>query len=85
MASTKGTSLDTGLKLDDVQSLNEYWEEARGLYAPFESGQKTGSSDVYFHEMPGGQVRLFSFVLKSKFLFWLQFILVRVLTFRLSC
>ena len=59
VASTEGTAYDTGLKLEDVQSLNEYWEECRGLYAPFESGQKTGSSDVYFHEMPGGQVRLF--------------------------
>jgi pyruvate carboxylase len=35
----------------------EYWEECRGLYAPFESGQKSGSADVYLHEMPGGQVR----------------------------
>ena len=34
---------------------NEYWEECRGLYAPFESGQKSGSADVYIHEMPGGQ------------------------------
>lgn len=33
----------------------EYWEECRGLYAPFESGQKSGSADVYLHEMPGGQ------------------------------
>ena len=24
-------------------------------YAPFESGQLAGSSDVYKHEMPGGQ------------------------------
>jgi len=55
VASTNGTAHDTGLKLADVQSLNEYWEECRGLYAPFESGQKTGSCDVYFHEMPGGQ------------------------------
>jgi pyruvate carboxylase len=55
VASTSGTAHDTGLKLADVQALNEYWEECRGLYAPFESGQKTGSSDVYFHEMPGGQ------------------------------
>ncbi|CAE7616069.1 pyc-1, partial [Symbiodinium microadriaticum] len=27
----------------------------RGIYAPFESGQKSGSADVYDHEMPGGQ------------------------------
>jgi pyruvate carboxylase len=55
VASTQGTPLDTGLSLKSVQALNEYWEECRGLYAPFESGQKTGSSDVYHHEMPGGQ------------------------------
>ena len=55
VASTTGTSLDTGLDLKQVQALNEYWEECRGLYAPFESGQKTGSIDVYEHEMPGGQ------------------------------
>lgn len=35
--------------------MNEYWEECRGLYAPFESGQKSGSADVFVHEMPGGQ------------------------------
>lgn len=55
VASTQGSDFDTGLDLKNVQSLNEYWEECRGLYAPFESGQKTGSSDVYTHEMPGGQ------------------------------
>ena len=27
----------------------------RTLYAPFESGQLSGSSDVYEHEIPGGQ------------------------------
>jgi pyruvate carboxylase len=55
VAATKGTNLDTGIDLKHVQAVNEYWEECRGLYAPFESGQKTGSSDVYEHEMPGGQ------------------------------
>lgn len=55
VASTTGTELETGIDLRKIQALNEYWEECRGLYAPFESGQKTGSSDVYEHEMPGGQ------------------------------
>lgn len=55
VASTAGTDLDTGLDLHEVSKLNEYWEECRGLYAPFESGQKSGSADVYIHEMPGGQ------------------------------
>lgn len=55
VASMKNTKWDTGLHEDQIMALNEYWEECRGLYAPFESGQKTGSSDVYEHEMPGGQ------------------------------
>jgi pyruvate carboxylase len=55
VASTAGTSLDTGLSLREISAVNDYWEECRGLYAPFESGQKTGSADVYIHEMPGGQ------------------------------
>eukprot|EP00804_Cyclotella_cryptica_P012773 CCRYP_010552-RD/>CCRYP_010552-RD protein AED:0.09 eAED:0.09 QI:1467/1/1/1/0.92/0.85/14/1156/605 len=55
VASTQGTKLDTGIDLHQVSTLNEYWEECRGLYLPFESGQKSGSADVYIHEMPGGQ------------------------------
>ena len=55
VASTSGTPIDTGLDPGQIQSLNEYWEECRGLYAPFESGQKTGSSDVFVNEIPGGQ------------------------------
>ncbi|CBN79581.1 pyruvate carboxylase [Ectocarpus siliculosus] len=47
--------LDTGLDMDEITKVNDYWEECRGLYAPFESGQKSGSADVYNHEMPGGQ------------------------------
>jgi len=53
----KNTPQETGLNMSEINAVNEYWEEARGLYAPFESGQKSGSSDVYDHEMPGGQVR----------------------------
>ena len=53
VASTAGGDLDTGMTLEEVSKVNEYWEECRGLYAPFESGQKSGSADVYIHEMPG--------------------------------
>lgn len=51
----KGGDLDTGLSFAHMSAINDYWEEARGVYAPFESGQKSGSADVYIHEMPGGQ------------------------------
>jgi pyruvate carboxylase len=29
--------------------------QTRALYAPFESDLRSSSSDVYYHEMPGGQ------------------------------
>merc|ERR1712072_1343704 len=51
----KGTPLDTGIEPFDLAPLATYWDQARGLYAPFESGLKSGTSDVYEHEMPGGQ------------------------------
>ncbi|MEZ6141338.1 MAG: pyruvate carboxylase [Zavarzinella sp.] len=40
---------------DTIQDVSNYWEEARLPYTPFESGMKAASSEVYLHEMPGGQ------------------------------
>ncbi|GLC41025.1 hypothetical protein PLESTB_000951200 [Pleodorina starrii] len=50
-----GTDLDTGINPADIIPLSTYWEQTRQLYAPFESNMKAVSSDVYLHEMPGGQ------------------------------
>jgi pyruvate carboxylase len=55
VANLAGTERDTGIQLSNLPPLNSYWEDVRSLYAPFESGQLSGSSDVYFHEIPGGQ------------------------------
>jgi pyruvate carboxylase len=55
VASLKGTELDSGLGLDSIEPLGTYWDDVRGLYLPFESGQLAGTSDVYVHEIPGGQ------------------------------
>jgi pyruvate carboxylase len=49
-----GTKSDTGIDKSLVSGLNTYWENVRSLYLPFESGQLSGSSDVYEHEIPGG-------------------------------
>jgi pyruvate carboxylase len=46
---------DTGLDPAVIRQLSFYWEAARGQYAAFESDLKTGTSEVYLHEMPGGQ------------------------------
>jgi len=50
-----GTEKDTGIDKKLVGPLNTYWENTRNMYLPFESGQLSGSSDVYEHEIPGGQ------------------------------
>jgi len=55
VGSLMGTEYDTGIDFEKVLEINQYWEQARLLYAPFESGQKSGSSDVYLNEIPGGQ------------------------------
>lgn len=55
VANMAGTELDTGIKASEIAPLNTYWENVRQIYAPFESGQLSGSSDVYQHEIPGGQ------------------------------
>ena len=54
-AAVSGSERDTGLDLDAMQSLSQYWEGVRRYYAPFEADMRAGTSDVYKHEMPGGQ------------------------------
>ncbi len=42
----------------DMTKLNQfsnYWEDIREYYYPFESGLKSGTAEVYQHEIPGGQ------------------------------
>ena len=55
LANVQGTEQDTGLDSELITPLNTYWENIRSLYVPFESGQLSTSSDVYSHEIPGGQ------------------------------
>jgi len=44
-------------KLDEghVREASLYWEQVRNNYKAFETDFKGGSSDVYLHQMPGGQ------------------------------
>lgn len=57
VACLQGTKLDTGLDLNDITKYSAYWEQTRTLYAPFECclTMKSGNSDVYLNEIPGGQ------------------------------
>ena len=46
---------DTGLDVAAIREVSNYWEAVRQQYAAFESGLEAPASEVYLHEMPGGQ------------------------------
>ncbi len=54
-AALENTERDSGLDYGRIAPFSRYWEGVRRYYAPFESDIRAGSSDVYRHEMPGGQ------------------------------
>ncbi|TLG80224.1 pyruvate carboxylase [Vagococcus zengguangii] len=43
------------INMKNVQQINHYWESVRRYYAPFENGMNAPHTEVYQHEMPGGQ------------------------------
>lgn len=45
----------TGLQPAKLRQLSDYFEDVRRFYAPFEPNIRSGTADVYRHEMPGGQ------------------------------
>ncbi|MEC8582071.1 MAG: pyruvate carboxylase [Pseudomonadota bacterium] len=49
------TERDTGLDIGAIREISNYWEAVRGQYAAFESSLQAPASEVYLHEMPGGQ------------------------------
>ena len=55
VAALQHTPRDTGLDLPALNDFSDYWEAVRAYYAPFDTAPKSGSAEVYLHEMPGGQ------------------------------
>jgi len=53
--SLKGTERDTGLDVTAIRQISNYFEQVREHYKAFESGLQAPASEVYLHEMPGGQ------------------------------
>jgi pyruvate carboxylase len=51
----RNTDRDTGLDVGAIRQISNYWEAVRQQYRAFESGLEAPSSEVYLHEMPGGQ------------------------------
>jgi pyruvate carboxylase len=55
VAALAHTERDTGLNFDALNRCSDYWETVRTFYTPFDQAPKSGTADVYIHEMPGGQ------------------------------
>ncbi len=55
LAALENTQRAPGIAHNDIQPFARYWEGVRNYYAPFEADIRAGTSDVYRHEMPGGQ------------------------------
>ncbi|MCJ8519887.1 pyruvate carboxylase [Pseudorhizobium tarimense] len=50
-----GSERNPGLDPEWIRRISFYWEAVRNQYAAFESDLKGPASEVYLHEMPGGQ------------------------------
>ena len=55
MEALRGAPRDTGLDPARVREISDYWEAVRAQYAAFETDMRAPASEVYLHEMPGGQ------------------------------
>ncbi|KZE49686.1 pyruvate carboxylase [Rossellomorea marisflavi] len=51
----KGTEREPQVDVQSLETLSHYWEDVRKYYTDFESGMMSPHSEVYKHEMPGGQ------------------------------
>ncbi|HBC96895.1 MAG TPA: pyruvate carboxylase [Clostridium sp.] len=55
VAALQHTERDTGLDLDNIQKMSDYWQDVRPVYSQFESGLKSSTAEIYKYEIPGGQ------------------------------
>jgi pyruvate carboxylase len=51
----KGHERERPVDEEVMTQISNYWEGVRSLYYPFETELRSGSADVYEHEIPGGQ------------------------------
>lgn len=55
VAALENTKRSTGLKVDGLQEISDYWSAVRPVYKQFESGLQSGTAEIYKYEIPGGQ------------------------------
>lgn len=51
----KGSNREVRTNINDLEQLSKYWEDVRKYYQEFESGMMSPHTEIYVHEMPGGQ------------------------------
>jgi pyruvate carboxylase len=51
----EGTERQPNVNIEALEQLSHYWEDVRKYYHDFESGMMSPHTEVYQHEMPGGQ------------------------------
>lgn len=55
VAALEHTDRTTGLDIDALQVISDYWSAIRPIYSEFESDLKSGTAEIYKYEIPGGQ------------------------------
>ncbi len=55
VAALEGNERATGLDLQRLQELDNYWSDVRLRYETFDEGLKNPTTDIYRYEIPGGQ------------------------------
>ena len=55
VAAVENSDRDTGIDLDGIQKISEYWRDVRPVYKSFESDMATSTAEIYKYEIPGGQ------------------------------
>lgn len=51
----KGAERSVRAEIESLEDLSYYWHDVRSFYSDFESGMNSPHSEIYVHEMPGGQ------------------------------
>ena len=72
IAALEHTPRDTKIDLENLEKVSSYWSSLRPIYEHFESDLKSGTTEIYKYEIPGGQYsnlkpQVDSFGLSDKF------------------
>lgn len=55
ISALENTKRDTDIRNEDVQKISDYWGAVRPIYKEYESDLKSGATEIYQFEIPGGQ------------------------------